>query len=101
MAGRRGGRGGSRRRVPTMYTHEPHTAEVLSISADGRRTTSTPAIVYTQAETPSYHQDDIATNAALEAFDFSYLMGNDSLPVEEQLPEIAAAEAMAAAARKK
>ncbi|KAJ7016992.1 hypothetical protein C8F04DRAFT_1280235 [Mycena alexandri] len=84
-----------------MYTHEPHTSEVVSTSGDGRRTAANPATVYTQAETPSYWQDDISTNAALEAADFSYSMGDDSLPVEEQLPEVAAAEALATARKQK
>ncbi|KAJ7016855.1 hypothetical protein C8F04DRAFT_1215328 [Mycena alexandri] len=83
-----------------MYTHDPHTSEVLSTSADGRRAAATPAIVYTHPEAPTYHQDDAATNAALESMDFSYSMGDFSLPVEEQTPELTAAQAAAAAAHK-
>ncbi|KAJ7763723.1 hypothetical protein B0H16DRAFT_1661737 [Mycena metata] len=101
MAGRRGGLRTTKPKAPTMYTHDPHTSEVLSTSGDGRRAAATPAIVYTHPEPPSYHQDDAATNAALENFDFSYSMGDFSLPVEEQPPELTAANLAAAAARKK
>ncbi|KAF8162287.1 hypothetical protein K438DRAFT_1775989 [Mycena galopus ATCC 62051] len=67
-----------------MYTHQPHASEVLSISADGRRGTAIPAVVQTREPPPSYYQEDAATNAALEAADFSYSMGDLSLPPEEQ-----------------
>lgn len=68
-----------------MYTHEPHTSEILGVSSDGRRTAPTAGIVHTQSEAPSYYQEDTATNAALENADFSYGMGDMSLPVEEQI----------------
>ncbi|KAF8146729.1 hypothetical protein K438DRAFT_2092496 [Mycena galopus ATCC 62051] len=88
MSMQKGRRGGVRvTKTPTMYTHEPHKSEVLSISADGRRGTTTSAIVHTHPEIPAYYQEDAATNAALEAEEFSYSMGDMTLPVEEQEPD--------------
>ncbi|KAJ6447896.1 hypothetical protein C8R45DRAFT_1115651 [Mycena sanguinolenta] len=83
-----GHRGGQRApKPPTMYTHEPHLSEIVSISADGRRGTATLAVVaQSQQEVPSYYQEDTATNAAMEAADFSYDLGDTSLLVEEQEP---------------
>jgi hypothetical protein len=69
-----------------MYTHEPHVSDILSISADGRRGAATSAVVQTQPDVPSYYEQDLATNAVLEAADFSYAMGDTSFPVEEQDP---------------
>ncbi|KAJ7863880.1 hypothetical protein B0H13DRAFT_1899409 [Mycena leptocephala] len=99
---RKGVRGGGRTGAPppTMYTHEPYMAEVLSASADGRRAAATSATVHPQPEVPSHFQEDWATNAALEAADFSYTMGNTTLEVEEQNPE-AAAETLASVKRKR
>ncbi|KAF7367657.1 CxC2 domain-containing protein [Mycena sanguinolenta] len=47
-----------------------------------------PAVVQTREDTPWYYQEDSATNAALEAADFSYGMGDLSLPPEEQDPVV-------------
>ncbi|KAJ7898799.1 hypothetical protein B0H13DRAFT_1884163 [Mycena leptocephala] len=81
--------------VPGAYHVHPRAphAEVLSTSADGRRATAIPATIHTRPEVPSYFQDDAETNAALEAEDFSYIMGDTSLPVEEQEPEVVVAAA--------
>ncbi|KAJ7800107.1 hypothetical protein B0H14DRAFT_2616469 [Mycena olivaceomarginata] len=65
---------GSHRRhtaAPALYNHQPDTATVVRVSNDGR----------------PYYQEDPATNAALEARDFDYAMGDTSLDLEEQAPE--------------
>jgi hypothetical protein len=86
MAGRRGG-ARTTKPPPTLYEHTPHIAEVITFSADGCRGTATPAVVHIQPDIsgiPFYYQEDAATNAALEAADFSYNLGDTSLPAEEQ-----------------
>ncbi|KAJ7469033.1 hypothetical protein FB451DRAFT_1352272 [Mycena latifolia] len=82
MAGRRGGQRAPQ--APSMYEHEPHVSEIIAVSRDGRRTASTTTVVPTQGETPSYWQEDAAMNAAREAPDFSYDLGDHSLPVDVQ-----------------
>ncbi|KAJ7661813.1 hypothetical protein B0H17DRAFT_1185128 [Mycena rosella] len=65
---------------PAMWTHKPHTSQVVATLSDGRRGLGMPTIVNTSRQQPSYFQEDPATNAALEAEDFSYIMGDQSLP---------------------
>ncbi|KAJ7483686.1 hypothetical protein B0H11DRAFT_1914569 [Mycena galericulata] len=84
-SGRKGG--GRPPPPPRMYTHQPHTAEVVSVSADGRRANATSKAVDTQPGVPSYYQDDAATNAAVESGDFSYNLSDTGLFPEVQLPE--------------
>jgi hypothetical protein len=88
MSGRRHtARGGAPR--PVMYTHQPDRASVVRVSNDGRRILDRPVPVNpVLAATPSYFEEDATTNAALDAPDFSYDLGDDSLAQEEQGPEL-------------
>ncbi|KAJ7740190.1 hypothetical protein DFH07DRAFT_870303 [Mycena maculata] len=70
-----------------MFTHQPHIAEVVSVSQDGQRANTSSEVVRTTATVPDYYQDDAATNAALESADFSYDLGDDSLIPESYEPE--------------
>ncbi|KAJ7834666.1 hypothetical protein B0H13DRAFT_1913969 [Mycena leptocephala] len=78
---RRGGAPGS-----GLYIHQPDQASVVRVSNDGRRAFEQPVAVdrALAAGTPAYFQEDLATNAALDAEDFGYGMGDTSLPPEEQ-----------------
>ncbi|KAJ7121758.1 hypothetical protein C8R43DRAFT_1136439 [Mycena crocata] len=74
--------GGTRPPPPTMFVHQPHTSEVVTISADGRRANVSSTVVDTGPDIPAYYQDDAGTNAALEAEDFSYDLGDNSMVPE-------------------
>ncbi|KAJ7028751.1 hypothetical protein C8F04DRAFT_1212103 [Mycena alexandri] len=67
-----------------MYEHRPDTASVVRVSADGRRAQDRSVRVERPVETPEYFADDFATNAALEAENFEYGMGDTGLLPEEQ-----------------
>ncbi|KAJ6528208.1 hypothetical protein B0H19DRAFT_1275002 [Mycena capillaripes] len=79
--------GGAPPPPPAMHTHNHHIAEVVSISANGRTATSTVHVVETGSSMPDYIQEDLATNAAVEHWDFSYDLGDTSLQPEVQPPE--------------
>jgi hypothetical protein len=72
-----------------LYQHQPARASVVRISDDGWRTTQHPAPVdcASATSTPAHFEEDLVTNAALDALDFGYGMGDDSLAPEEQDPE--------------
>ncbi|KAJ7055405.1 hypothetical protein C8F01DRAFT_1258577 [Mycena amicta] len=78
MKGRRGGRVPS---PPAMHIHQPHLGQVVSTSASGRTATVHAHVVNTQprAAIPSYIQEDVETNAAVENWDFSYDLGDTTL----------------------
>ncbi|KAJ7842077.1 hypothetical protein B0H13DRAFT_2239393 [Mycena leptocephala] len=85
MSGHRG-RGGA---PPVMYNHQPDRAGVVRISADRRCAIENSAPVeHIFPATPAYFEEDTATNAALDAPDFGYTMGDDTLDQEEQGPEL-------------
>jgi hypothetical protein len=74
--------------APALYTHRPDIAAVVRPSNDGRRVTQSAAPVdRVLASTPAHFQEDLDTNAALDAPDFGYAMGDTSLAAEEQGPE--------------
>ncbi|KAJ7754658.1 hypothetical protein DFH07DRAFT_868558 [Mycena maculata] len=90
MSGR-GRKGGQlRRAAPTgsLHTHQPHRSSVIQTSADGRRAVERTSNIDVQPGVPDYYQDDLQTNAAVEADDFSYGLGDDSLPPEVQGPSM-------------
>ncbi|KAJ7772152.1 hypothetical protein B0H14DRAFT_2539080 [Mycena olivaceomarginata] len=70
-----------------MHIHQPHLGEVISMSANGRSATTESHVVDTHASIPSYVQEDVATNAAVESWDFGYDLGDPSLVGEVQEPE--------------
>lgn len=74
---------------PTLYQHRLDRASVVRISNDGRRAIahSGPVDRVLADATPVHFEEDLATNAALDAADFGYGMGDDSLAAEEQEPE--------------
>lgn len=74
--------------APTLYTHRPDTASVVRVSADGRRVIDHPVTVDRGAPAlPAYFAEDVSTNAGLDAPEFSYDMGDESLAPEVQEPE--------------
>jgi hypothetical protein len=74
-----------RRGAPGLYEHRLDTASVVRVSNDGRRAWEEVVAVDCAVESvPSYFQEDPSTNAALEAMDFGYVMGDTSLEPEEQ-----------------
>ncbi|KAJ7767527.1 hypothetical protein DFH07DRAFT_769622 [Mycena maculata] len=78
-------RAGRRARPPpTMHVHQPHVAQVVATSADGRRVVTNTTAVNTTPPVPDYYQEDPATNAALDNMDFGYGMGDDSVHPEVQ-----------------
>ncbi|KAJ7745165.1 hypothetical protein B0H14DRAFT_2637195 [Mycena olivaceomarginata] len=80
----------SRRRlaVPTLYNHRPDTATVVRVSNDGRRTREEiVSLEHPSQAVPGYWREDLDTNAALDAEDFDYAMGDTSLAPEDQAPE--------------
>jgi hypothetical protein len=61
-----------------MHEHHPHVASTVEKSADGRRAVVTSAAVDTSTPgLPSWHAEDFNTAQALDAPDFSYLLGDD------------------------
>ncbi|KAJ7888644.1 hypothetical protein B0H14DRAFT_2562220 [Mycena olivaceomarginata] len=84
--GRRGGRAPP---PPTMHVHQPHFGQVISVSANSRNAIGHAHIVNTQPRdvVPSYVQEDLNTNAAVESWDFSYDLGDTTLLGEVQVPE--------------
>ncbi|KAJ7707214.1 hypothetical protein B0H14DRAFT_3525781 [Mycena olivaceomarginata] len=74
--------------APGLYEHRPDTASIVRVSNDGRRAQEEVVAVDHAVElVPSYFQEDPSTNAALEAMNFGYAMGNTSLKPEEQAPD--------------
>ncbi|KAJ7699780.1 hypothetical protein B0H14DRAFT_3528323 [Mycena olivaceomarginata] len=71
-----------------MHIHPPHFGQVVSVSANGRSAIAHAHVVNTQSQAaiPSYVQEDLATNAAVESWDFSYDLG-ETLLGEVQAPE--------------
>jgi hypothetical protein len=59
---------------------------VVSVSANGRSATARAHVVDTEASIPDYVQEDAATNAAVENWDFSYDLGDTTLVGEVQAP---------------
>ncbi|KAJ7446784.1 hypothetical protein FB451DRAFT_1343526 [Mycena latifolia] len=78
-----------RRHVNTseLYEHRPDTATVVRTSTDGRRAQQESVPVQRGATRPAHFYEDLATNSALDAQDFGYEMGDDSLRPEEEGPE--------------
>jgi hypothetical protein len=71
-----------------MYTHLPDRANVVRISQDGHRAVEESSVVNRNASaTPGYFQEDMVRNAVMEGADFSYDMGDTSLPAEEEVGE--------------
>lgn len=67
-----------------MHIHQPHVAQVVSVSANGRAAIAPTHAVHTQPSLPDYAQEDMDTNAAVESWDFSYELGDTSLVGEVQ-----------------
>ncbi|KAJ7049321.1 hypothetical protein C8F01DRAFT_1093508 [Mycena amicta] len=74
---------------PAMHIHQPHLGQVVSTSTNGRTATAHTHVVNTQsrATIPSYIQEDVETNAAVEHWDFSYDLGDTTLLSKVQVPE--------------
>jgi hypothetical protein len=83
----KGQRGGAWAPPPAMHIHQPHFAEVVSVSANGCRGTARAHVVNTEPSIPDYVQEDAATNAAIENWEFSYDLGDTALVGEVQAPE--------------
>lgn len=88
MAGRRGGNRKSGA-SGALYTHTPHLSSVIGTSRDGRRAVQHTSFIDARLPIPDYHQDDPKTNAAVEAVDFSYDLGDNSLPPDMEPPDTA------------
>jgi hypothetical protein len=58
----------------------------VRVSTDGRRANEN-VVVVDRFAVPSYFQEDIETNAGLDAAEFDYSMGDTSLAAEEQTPD--------------
>lgn len=70
-----------------MHVHQPQFGQVVSVSANGRSARAPTHVVHTEHSLPTYGQEDAATNAAVESWDFSYDLGDTSLVGEVQGPE--------------
>jgi hypothetical protein len=69
-----------------LYAHRPDRAQIVRILNDGRRVVEQSYPVdrdLAPTSTPAHFQEDLDTNSALDAQDFSYDMGDTSLPAEE------------------
>ncbi|KAJ7646155.1 hypothetical protein B0H17DRAFT_1215809 [Mycena rosella] len=69
---------------PPVDRNTPPSSAAMCIRRCGAAPTT--SRIQTTAQTPAYWQDDPATNTALKADDFSYEMGDTSLPVDIQPP---------------
>jgi hypothetical protein len=69
-----------------MHVHQPHFAKVISVSSNGRNATARAHVVNTEPRIPDYVQEDAATNAAVENWEFSYDLGDTTLVGEVQVP---------------
>ncbi|KAJ7780677.1 hypothetical protein DFH07DRAFT_765195 [Mycena maculata] len=70
-----------------LHTHQPHCSSIIETSVDGCRAVErTSNIDVNSSAVPAYHQDDSQINAAIEADNFSYGLGDDTLPAEFQGP---------------
>lgn len=82
----KGRKGGKPAPAPTMHTHHPHFAEVVLVSANGRTATSNARTITTAPSLPTYAQEDVMTNAAVESWEFGYDLGDTSCLAEIQVP---------------
>jgi hypothetical protein len=62
-----------------MHIHQPHFAQVVSVSANGRNASAPAHVIPTEPTLSAYNQEDIVTNAAVENWDFSYDLGDTAL----------------------
>ncbi|KAJ7808113.1 hypothetical protein B0H14DRAFT_2609131 [Mycena olivaceomarginata] len=69
-----------------MHIHEPHFGEVVSVSSTGRSVSTSSHAVHLHPSVPSYVQEDIQTNAAVESWEFGYDLGDTTLIGEVQDP---------------
>jgi hypothetical protein len=69
-----------------MHIHEPHFGEVVSVSSTGRSVSTSSHAVHLHPSVPSYIQEDIQTNAAVESWEFGYDLGDTTLIGEVQDP---------------
>jgi hypothetical protein len=69
-----------------MHTHQPHFAEVVSTSSNGRTASSTSRPVDAHPSLPDYSQEDLTTNAAVKSWEFGYDLGDTTLEPEVQVP---------------
>jgi hypothetical protein len=70
-----------------MHIHQPHVAQVVSVSANGRAANAPTHAVNIQSSLPEYVQEDMDTNAAVESWQFSYDLGDTTLVGEIQPPD--------------
>lgn len=84
----RGRKGGGRKGAPSgeLYTHHTHLSSIVEPSRDGRRAVARTTFLGITPSVPEYHQEDTVTNAAVEADDFSFTLGDLSLPQEPEAP---------------
>ncbi|KAJ7900557.1 hypothetical protein B0H14DRAFT_3752784 [Mycena olivaceomarginata] len=80
--GRHGGH--ERPPVPIMHVYQPHFAQVVSVSANGRSVTAPAHTLQMHPNVPSYFEEDFQTNAAVESINFSYDLGDTALVGEVQ-----------------
>ncbi|KAF7343966.1 CxC2 domain-containing protein [Mycena venus] len=76
--------GGERAPRPQMHIHQPHFAQVVSVSANGRSATSHTHPLNVTHKAPDYVHEDILTNAAVESWDHGYDLGDPALVAEVQ-----------------
>jgi hypothetical protein len=69
-----------------MHIHQPHFAQVVSISANSRSASARGHVVHTERALPAYIEEDFTTNAAVDSEDFSYDLGDTTLIPEFQDP---------------
>ncbi|KAJ7687895.1 hypothetical protein B0H14DRAFT_3533728 [Mycena olivaceomarginata] len=70
-----------------MHTHQPHFAQVVSMSANGRSATAHAHPLNVMPRAPDYAQEDVFTNAAVESWEHGYDLGDPSLVAEVQEDE--------------
>ncbi|KAF7357237.1 CxC2 domain-containing protein [Mycena sanguinolenta] len=80
----KGRRGGERAPAPQMHTHQPHFAQVISVSSNGRSASARAHSLTVQSRAPDYAYEDILTNAAVESWDNGYDLGDHGLVSEVQ-----------------
>ncbi|KAF7356785.1 hypothetical protein MVEN_01013800 [Mycena venus] len=80
----KGQRSGERAPLPQMHTHQPHFAQVVSVSANGRSTTAHAHPLDILPRALDYVHKDVFANTAVESWDHGYDLGDPALVAEVQ-----------------
>lgn len=84
--GRVRGRGRGGAPPPTLFVSPAAISTVVTGSRDARRVRTSTTAVTTSSNTPIHFEEDPFTSAAIEASDFSYTLGDNTLDAEVDDP---------------